>query len=696
MRVADWLASTRTDMPERHQSTWPDDSFARSLRSSRPAAAPLRFELLLTILALGLLCASGCSTRNAWQETVGNDTSAIDRVAARVDQPLMEIHPAAWSLAPLTARDQPALDELAYLDISLDEVLRVAMTNSDVLRELGGTVLRHPEILHSRFTNGLQLSDPRFSTEAALSAFDAQLKASAFFSNNDQIYNNPFRAGGINNFRQDLNEYTVELSKRTATGSRFALRSFSNYDSNNAPGNTFPSAWDTFLEGEIRQPLLQGAGLQFNRIAGPGSAPGVYNGVLLAKVSADRTQTEFELAVRDYVSSVVNAYWDLYYSYRDLDARAQAMKRSLEVWQRVKAKEDSDLEPGARAALAREQYYRFRTEVDEALSGRLVQGTQNRNGSTGGTVRGASGVQVAERRLRLLIGMPITDGQLLRPSDEPLLADVVFDWDASMHEALNRRPEIRRQQLQIHRREMELLAARNFLNPQLDAVGRYRFRGFGHNLVSQGGSQSNPAPSSALGNLATGDLQEWYVGVEYTVPLGFRKGHLAVTNSELMLSRERIIFREQQREVVHDLSNAIADASRAYEACRNSMERYVAARELLQAYDAKEKNDIDVDIDRLLDAQRRVAEAEIRYFQARTEYAVALKNVHLEKGSLMAYSDLHILDGEATVVTEAMMSDNAVSAADTNETPAPESNAPESNAPESTAPESTAPENVGD
>ncbi|MEZ6059025.1 MAG: TolC family protein [Planctomycetaceae bacterium] len=604
------------------------------------------------MIASGVLLLAGCSTPAAWQETVGNDTSAIDRVAARVDQPATEIHTAAMSQAPLTARDQIRLDEISYVDVSLDEVLRVAMTNSDVLRELGGTVLRHPEIMYSRFSNSLQVTDPRFSPEAALSAFDAQLKASAFFSNNDQIFNNPFFAGGITNFRQDLNEYNIELSKRTATGSRFALRSISKYDSNNAPGNTFPSAWDTYLEGELRQPLLQGGGLQFNRIAGPGSSPGVYNGILLARVSADRTQAEFEVAVRDYVSNVVNAYWDLYYSYRDLDARSRAMQRSLEVWNRVRSRQQSDLDSGAREYLAREQYYRFRTEVDEALSGRLVQGTQNRNGSTGGTVRGASGVQVAERRLRLLTGMAITDGQLLRPSDEPLLADVVFDWDAVMHEALNRRPEIRRQQLQVRRREMELLAARNFLNPQLDAVGRYRFRGFGHDLVNYDGLQSSTAPSSAAGSLTTGDLQEWYLGVEYTVPLGFRKAHLAVTNSELMLSRERIILREQQREVVHDLSNAITDASRAYEACRNCMNRYLAAHELLQAYEARDQNDIEIDVDRLLDAQRRVAEAEIRYFQSRTEYAVALKNVHLEKGSLMAYSDLEILDGEVPVVTE--------------------------------------------
>ena len=103
---------------------------------------------------------------------------------------------------------------------------------------------------------------------------------------------------------------------------------------------------------------------------------------------------------------------------------------------------------------------------------------------------------------------------------------------------------------------------------------------------------------------------------------------------------------------MHDLSNAVADAARAYEACENALNRLNAANSVLIAYETQVKNDLDVDIDRQLDAQRRVVEAEIRYYQARAEYAVALKNVHLEKGSLMGYTELQILDGVVPVIKE--------------------------------------------
>lgn len=617
--------------------------------------------LISTVLPL----LAGCRSQKALRQTLANDLSQVEPISRAVDEPRVEIMQAALSSAPITVRDRARLEEIEYFDVTVNEILMIAMQNSEVLRDLGGVSLRNPDTIATRFNSGLRETDPRYSMEAALSAFDAQLAASAFFNNKDQTFNNPFFSGGTNTFKQDLNDYNVELSKRTVTGSRLALRGYSNYDTNNAPSNTFRSAWDSYVEGEIRQPLLQGGGMEFNRIAGPGATPGVYNGLLIARVNNDITQTDFEMSVRDYVSNVVNAYWDLYFAWRDLDARSHAMKRALEAWNQLKARADSDIENDARVALAREQYYRFKADVDDALTGRVVQGTQNRNGSTGGTPRGTSGVQVCERRLRLLIGMPINDDRMIRPKEDPTEAEVLFHWDSIMQEALVRRPELRRQQLNIHKRQMELLAAKNFLNPRLDTVGRYRFRGFGDDLIR------DEEHSSSIGNLTTGDLQEWYLGVEYTVPLGYRKGHLAVSNAEMMLARERVILREQEREVVHDLSNAISEAARAFEACQTAMNRLEAANSVLMSYEAQEENDLDVDVDRLLDAQRRVVEAEIRYFQARAEYAVALKNVHLEKGSLMAYNELQIFDGVAPVVRQDVTPDTATQTTPTAEPEAP-------------------------
>ena len=614
-----------------------------------PRRTPCRFAVrravLLLTLSVAVSLVFGCASYDTYKTTVGNDTTAIEALTAEAENPVPDIYPAAHSNAPITAKTLRSGQEIQYRDVTVGEVLKLALDNSQVLRELGGTLLRTPETIRTQYAMGLAQTDPRFGTHAALSAFDAQFKGSATFNKNNRIYNNSFFAGGINSYLQDLDEYKTELSKRAATGALMIFRNVSDMDSNNAPGNLFPHAWNFYSEGEARQPLLQGGGLQYNRIAGPAGAPGLYNGILIARINADITQTDFEISVRDYVSNVVNVYWDLYYAYRDLDARRRAMHAALESWRKVKAQVEAEGLSASKEAQAREQYYRFKQEVDDSLSGRLLQGTQTRNGSTGGTLRANGGVQVNERRLRFIIGLPITDGTMLRPSQDPDEADVIYDWEIVMQEALARRPELRRQQLKVKRREMELLASKNFIVPQLDAIARYRFRGFGNNLIQYSGDQGGGKPASAIGNLATFQHQEWMAGVEFSMPIGFRQGHAAVANAELALCHERAIHREQEREVIHDLSNALSDAVRAFESCQSSLNRYIASREVMLSLEAEEKSGLPVDIDRILDAQRRVVEAEIRYYQSRTEYALAQKNVQLERGALAGENDLWLIDG---------------------------------------------------
>lgn len=611
----------------------------------------------LTVLSLACVTATGCAYNN-FHETIANDTSEIDAIVASIDRLEPEgpiVDPAARPVTPneLRAPDAP----VEYWDMTLDEVIRHGMAHSKVFRDLNGAILRSPDTLQTTFTKGLQITDPRFGMDAVLSEFDAQFETTAFFEQNDRDFNNAFFSGGASTLEQNTHDYLIGLSKRTATGGEVAFRSLADWDWNNAPGNRFESAWNAQVEFEARQPLLQGGGLTFNRIAGPNATEGALNGVLIARTNADIVQEDFEIGVRDYVSNVCNAYWDLYFAYRDLEAKREALAKSRETWQVFQEQVEQDRISADREALAREQYYRFKQDFEDAQNGKLAQRTFNRNGSTGGVLRGIAGVQVAERRLRLLIGLPITDTRTLRPSEEPLLANVQFNWESAVNEALARRTELRKQRLRVKRREMELLASKNFLAPRLDLVGQYRFRGFGNELVElksgNGNGGRNGQNDSALDDLSSAENQEWQFGVEFSMPIGFRRAHSAVHNAELQLARERAILEQQEREIIHDLSNTYGEVERAYNATQTNLNRYLAAKELLESLEANQKEGRNVDLDKILDAQRRVADAQNRYFLSRVEYTIALKNVHFEKGSLFEYTNIHILGELADQVQHA-------------------------------------------
>lgn len=552
-----------------------------------------------------------------------------------------------------------------YWDVTLEEVIQLTLANSRVMRDVGGAVVRAPATTRTTYDPAVAETDPQFGIEAALSEFDAQFLTSTYWEKNDRAINNFFQGGGAFLVRQDLGVFQAAVTKKAATGSRFTIRHNVDYDANNAPANLFPSAWNANVEVEARHPFLQGGGTQYNRIAGPDSQPGTYKGVLIARLNADVALNDFEIAVRDLVSNVENAYWDLYFGYRVLDARIRARDAALDTWRKVHALYETGRRGGEaeKEAQAREQYFRFQQDVQNALCGEPYDMTRNWNGLPSGAFRSTGGVLMAERRLRLLMGLPPTDStgadcpngdsphRLLRPIDEPVLAKIEFDWCQVTEEAATRRAELRRQKWQVRRRELEMLASKNHLLPRLDGVARYRWRGFGDDLFPIGDVPVNPVTllpdptfDGAYSNLTSGDFQEWQLGFELSMPIGFRQAHVAARNAELLLARERAILQDQQREVIHEAAEAIAELDRAYAVLQTSYNRLVASRDQLAAIQTAYESD-KAPLDLFLDAQRRLTEAEIEYYLNRARYSLALKNVHFVKGTLLEYDGVYLAEG---------------------------------------------------
>lgn len=593
---------------------------------------------------LGLLLASGCALNSNRFNFCKDDTCIPLGTQPTAGPAQLQISEAcavpcagpsiAEYVSPLDL-DESSLSSSNVLPMTLQECIQLALSNSKIMRDLGGTVVRSPQSVTTVLDPALVFSDPRVGEEAALSAFDANFFVNNYFERNDRGLNNQF-FGNNGLFKQDLNTTQTGISKRSATGGFFAFRNVTNYDRNNQLSNRFPfDSWETYVEAEVRQPLLQGAGTQFNRIAGPGAVAGQLNGVLLARVRTDVSLIDFEKGVRDLLAEVENAYWDLYYSYRDLEARIDVR----EIAQQTLDLQDKNATSRGKIAQAEEQVYRFQAEIVDSLNGRPLDATRTNNGSGPGTFRSTGGLRISERRLRLVVGLPINDGRLIKPTDPPFAAPVVYDWSSSVNEALRNRAEIRMQKWAIKQRELELVANRNFLKPQLDVISRYRYRGFGEDFVG---------PDSAIASLYGGQFQEWQVGVEYNLPVGFRRAHAAVQNSRLSLAREVQLLKEQERYIHFALSNAINEGKRAYENMQLQHKRLDAIVVQLNAIEAKGDQGEKAELDVRLETHRRLLDARLRYHQAEVEYALALRNVNFEKGTLLQYCNVNLVEAMAS------------------------------------------------
>lgn len=546
------------------------------------------------------------------------------------------VQASAHSKLPPHGLSEPVSEET--WELTLDEAIFMALQNSKVMREVGVRIVSSPQSMTTVYDPAMQQVNPQNGEEAALSAFDAQFATSLFLDQDDRSFNNPLFAGagfasGAASLTTETGVFDAAITKRAATGTQFSVSNNTTRTSRNSAFELFPSYYETTFSAEFRHPLLQGGGIGFNRIAGPNSTPGNYNGIVLARIRTDVALVDFENAVRTLVEDVQQTYWQLYFAYRNLDARIAARDAALESWRTEKTKLVEGASIILDEALTREQYYEFQSQVAEALSG---------TGSDTALRQTGLGVYTTERRLRLLLGLDVNDGRLIRPADEPSRAEVIFDWEEAVDNAMFRRLELRRQNWIVKQRELELLAARNHTMMRLDLVGQYRWRGFGDELLGERGRENG----SAFRDLFQGELQGSQIGLQLSTPIGNRIGHAAARNAELALVRERALLQEQERYVYGELSDAYAELQRAYTQTKNSFNRIIAARQRLDAQMAR--YEVDRLLQFVLDAQSRVAEAEANYYQSIVDYNLAVAKMHYTQGTLLDYFGVRLSEGAWT------------------------------------------------
>ncbi len=582
----------------------------------------------------------GCRSK---PEVIFEGTGHYNPISTEIDYPDSCVEPAvATDLAePHTLRSE---DVKEYWELSLEEVIQIALANSEVMREIGAAVVRGPEGVRTVFDPALQQTSPQLGEEAALSAFDAQFATSLLINRDDRGFNNPLFGGGSTSVSRTTGNFNAEISKTAATGTRLGLRNIILRDADSIPlvrtdpntglilrNKAFESSYDVVFEAEFRHPLLQGAGIGFNRIAGPNSTPGNYNGIMIARLRTDVALADFESSVRNFLEDVLQTYWRLYFAYRDLDARTAARDAAVESWRAAKVKLEEGYDDILEEALTRDQYYQFQALVAEALSGAGTDSPLQAN---------RPGIYATERELRLLMGIEVNDGRLIRPAEEPSRAELVFDWGESLNQAMQRRVEIRRQKWTVRRRELELLASRNFTRMRLDLVGRYRHRGFGDQLIGNRAVENG----SAFRDLFDNNLQGWDYGLELSTPIGNRIGHVGVRNAELQLARERALLSEQERQIAKELSDSFADLDRAFKLAQINFNRAVSARQRLEGEQAKYELGESV-LQFVLDAQSRVAESESEFFRSLVDYNLATAKVHFAKGTYLDYIGVNLTEG---------------------------------------------------
>ncbi|MEO2019393.1 MAG: TolC family protein [Fuerstiella sp.] len=592
--------------------------------------APTR---LLLAASVALLVVSGCSARKAklCELQYCDDVSGVTHYrgySSAIEYPCLDnqtAHSVAVSLEPrsLSRRvdDEPR-------DFSLHEAIRSALANNDVIELGGGSAkasLRNPGGVSTVYDPGIQQSGVLFGrgrgVDAALADFDTTFNTSMVWGRSRAATGNALGAG------VETGVFRSGLTKRFAFGSTLSLDHNWNYTNTATAGvapNAFPSAFGGKIGASYRHPLLAASGVEFTRIAGPvnrafGPITGVSQGVLIARISADISLADFEAAVRNATLDVENAYWDLYFAYRSYDTAVVAHQSAFQTWRESQDRLEVGVLKPADELQARDRLYETKSNVETSLNE----------------------LYKAETEVRRLVGLPLNDGTVLRPVDEPAIAEFIPDWTGSLTEGLTHRVELRRQKWTIKSLQLQLKAAKSLVQPRLDFVSSYDVNGFGDTLISQ----TNRQNGSGFGSLTHDHLESWTLGLEMSVPLGFRLARSQVRNLELQLTRDIAILASQERNIAHDVATAIQDVTSAYAAAQSNRKRLEAAKKRVQLLEA-EREIGTLTLDLVLRAQSSLADAENAYYQQLVAYNKAIASFHLAKGTSLTNNGIILAEGQ--------------------------------------------------
>ena len=252
----------------------------------------------------------------------------------------------------------------------------------------------------------------------------------------------------------------------------------------------------------------------------------------------------------------------------------------------------------------------------------------------------------AENNLRWLMGVANTDGNVIRPLDEPTQAEIHFDWHGSLDEALCLRTELRQQKWEIKKRQLAIGHAKNNLLPSLNAIALYRFLGLGDNLANyENNAPDFPLPDSgALNQFAEGDQQEFRVGVEFGMPVGYRRELANVRNAQVKLAEEVAKMEDFELEVARELGEALHVLDLHYQLAVEYLNRFKNASAEVDAEFTQFKAKGD-NFTRLVDAKRRRSDAEIAFYQSLCEYNKVIALIHRRKGTIMEFNSVAMAEG---------------------------------------------------
>lgn len=384
--------------------------------------------------------------------------------------------------------------------------------------------------------------------------------------------------------------YTLSMTNnRLDTNSRFAQP---------VNGGINPS-YKTFLTLSLTQDLLKNFGVDVK------TAP-----IKIARNNQAISVTQFRQQANQVITSVHSTYWSLVFAIENLEVQ----KRSL------------------RLAGELEDLNKARVRAGVAAPVEVTQAEAQAAARVQDVILAEKAIKDAEDQLKLIVNFP--DGEKIwartvLPADTLPFEVAPVNADASIQEALEKRPEYAAAKLTLQNSDLNLRVARNQLLPSLQLQGNVGLNGL------------NGSAGGDLDRLTSRDFTQWSAALVLTYPLGNRSAMSAFTQARLSHDQAGTSLLNLKRQIISQVREAV----RRIDADVRRVEATRAARALAEEQLRVEQKRLEAGVTttfNVLSFQRDLAAAQASEIQAITTYNQDLANLELQKGTILEKNRLEL------------------------------------------------------
>lgn len=439
----------------------------------------------------------------------------------------------------------------------------------------------------------------------AKSEFDPTLNITGETKETETPSNSGVLTGGTSpeRFERDTNTIEASLEKPLETGASLTLE-YSIKRTDVFPVSSFTllnPASEAYIEAKITQPLLKSAGIFYNR-----------SDIYIARNDKKRSVLELKETAIEVINSTQTAYWELVKAIEELRVRRKSLERAEDLLKKNKIQVDVGTLAPIELLVA-----------EEGVASQLE-----------GVVIAENDIKDREDELMQVMNLsnnPILSDVSIVPLDRASFQVIDVSINESIKIALENRPEVFEQGLDIENARIKVKQEKNQLLPKLDVEAGIRYSGLRKDY------------GKATDNVFSEDFQGQFFGLTLEVPIGNREARS--NYSKAKLEEKQIVFntRKVEQEIVVEVRKAVRQIKTNAERIKASKKAKELSQERLSAEEKKFKVGRSTSLE-IIRAQADLAVSEGRATNAIVDYQISLGNLDAVLGTILENNNIILED----------------------------------------------------